>query len=97
MTPTPTLFGGPQEQLSCGEVNFHFIGPGVLACATHGCGRSEAGHCFHLLSFFFLSFYAFLLFNHFGETPVRENLFPPIFWHNMKEYLKKIKVIFFYE
>ena len=23
--------------------------PGVLACATRGGGRSEAGHCFHLL------------------------------------------------
>ena len=34
------------------------IGPGVLACATRGGGRSEAGNCFHLLfsSFFFFSF-----------------------------------------
>ena len=32
----------------------------VLACATRGGGRSEAGHCFHLLfSSFFLLFYAF--------------------------------------
>ena len=31
-----------------GQTNF---GPGVLACATRGGGRSEAGHCFHLLSF----------------------------------------------
>ena len=23
-----------------------------------------------------------LLFTHFGETPMAENLFPPIFWHN---------------
>ena len=70
----------------------HFpVGPGVLACATHGGGRSEAGHCFHLLFssffFFFLLFLLFLflrllLFTHFGESPVRENLFPPIFWHN---------------
>ena len=60
------------------------IGPGVLACATRGGGRSEAGHCFHLLSFFFLFFLflRLLLFTHFGESPVRENLFPPIFWHN---------------
>ena len=36
------------------------------------------GHCFHIL-FLFLRF---LLFTHFGETPVTENLFPPIFWHN---------------
>ena len=26
-----------------------YFGPGVLACATGGGGRSEAGHCFHLL------------------------------------------------
>ena len=32
-----------------------------------------------LFSFFFLRL---LLFTHFGESPVRENLFPPIFWHN---------------
>ena len=25
------------------------IGPGVLACATHGGGQSKASHCFHLL------------------------------------------------
>ena len=25
------------------------FGPDVLACATRGGGRSEAGHCFHLL------------------------------------------------
>ena len=32
--------------------------------------------------FFFLLFLRLLLFTHFGESPVRENLFPPIFWHN---------------
>ena len=36
----------------------YFIGPGVLAYATCGGGRSEAGYCFHLLFFFFF-FYAF--------------------------------------
>ena len=29
--------------------DFFSFGPGVLACATRGGGRSEAGHCFHLL------------------------------------------------
>ena len=40
---------------------FHF-GPGVLVCTTRGGGRSEAGHCFHLLflSFFFFFFFLFL-------------------------------------
>ena len=32
-----------------------------------------------VFSFFFLRL---LLFIYFGETPVTENLFPPIFWHN---------------
>ena len=32
-------------------------------------------------SFFFLSLLLLLL-THFGESPVCENLFPPIFWHN---------------
>ena len=30
-----------------------------------------------------------LLFTHFGETSMRENLFPPIFWHKQKIYAKK--------
>ena len=60
------------------------IGPGVLACATHGGGQSEAGHCFHL---FFVCFLRLLLFTHFGESPVKENLFPPIGWPNQKKYL----------
>ena len=68
-----------------------------IACATRGGGRSEAGHCFHLLFFLFFFFLRLLLFTHFGESPVRENLFPPIFWHNYKIYAKKIfvKVIFY--
>ena len=82
-----------------------FVGPGVLACATRGSGRSEAGHCFHLLFFFFFSFFFFLLFlfllrlllfTHSGESPVRENLFPPIFWHNKKIYEKKILGNFYF-
>ena len=38
---------------------------------------SKAGHCFHLLFLFFFFFYAFCL-------------FPPIFCHDQKEYLRKI-------
>ena len=34
---------------SHGQMQYNFFGPGVLACATRGGGRSEAGHCFHLL------------------------------------------------
>ena len=54
----------------------------VQACATRGGVRSEAGHCFHLL-FSSSSFLRLLLFTHFGETSVTENLFPPIFWHKL--------------
>ena len=43
---------------------------------------------YFLFSFFFLLL-RLLLFTHFGESPVRENLFPPIFWHNSKIYAKK--------
>ena len=61
-----------------------FFGPDVLACATRGGGRSEAGHCFHLLKpfFFFLSFYTFC----FSPTSgiLRKIIFflAFIFWHN---------------
>ena len=60
----------------------------LFSWTTRGGGRSEAGHCFHQFFFllFFLSCFFFflclLLFTHFGESPVHENLFPPIFWHN---------------
>ena len=75
---------GPHASLDTNLANmWHIISPGVLACATRGGGRSEAGHCFHLLFFFsFFFLLRLLLFTHFGESPVRENLFPPIFWHN---------------
>ena len=40
---------------------------------------------------FFLSLFSLhlLLLTHFGESPVCEHLFPPIFWHNKKIYAKK--------
>ena len=37
---------------------------------------------FFFFFFFLFLFLRLLLFTHFGESPVRENLFPPIFWHN---------------
>ena len=48
--------------------------PGSLPAPPMVANGSEAGDCFHLLFFFFLRL---LLFTHFGESPVRENLFPP--------------------
>ena len=67
----------------------NFIGPGVLACATRGGGRSEAGHCFHLLFSFFLSFFFFFSAFYFspGESPVRENLFPPILRNHLNTFV----------
>ena len=68
------------------------FGPGVLACTTRGSGRSEAGHCFHLL-FFFSCFSTPSAFH-----PLRgysgSFFIALIFWHNQKEY-KKIYIFFF--
>ena len=75
----------------------HFVfGPGVLACATHGGGRSEAGHCFHLLFSFFFFFSAFYF------SPTSENLpcvkicFPQYFGITRRNIYKKNRVIFFF-
>ena len=48
------------------------VGPGVLACATRGGGRSKAGHCFHLL--FSFSFFFFFFFSAFYFSPTSGNL-----------------------
>ena len=74
------------------------IGPGVLACATRGGGRSEAGHCFHLLfSFsFFLFFFFFFFFSAFYFSPTSGNLpcvkicFPQYFGITRRYMQKKI-------
>ena len=52
---------------------FYFLRPAF----SHG----RLGHPQSLEYFFFFSL-RLLLLTHFGETPVCENLFPPIFWHN---------------
>ena len=39
----------------------------------------------------FFSILCFFLLTHFGETHMRENLFPPIFWHKKKISAKKIR------
>ena len=45
-----------------------------------------------VLEYFFLFSFSLrlLLLTHFGESPVCENVFPPIFWHNQRIYPKKI-------
>ena len=70
----------------------------VLACATRGGGQSEAGHCFHLLSFFFLSFFFFFFFfSAFYFSPTSENLpcvkicFPQYFGIT-RRYMHKINI-----
>ena len=35
-----------------------------------------------VFTYFFFFFLPLLLMNQFGEMPVSENLFPPIFWNN---------------
>ena len=35
-----------------------------------------------VFTYFFFFFLPLLLLNQFGEMPVSENLFPPIFWNN---------------
>ena len=61
-----------------------------------------AGHCYchRSVSLSFLFFFPFfslrlLLLNHFEESPVCENLFPPIFWHLFFYEKKKISARFF--
>ena len=68
------------------------FGPGVLACATRGGGRSEAGHCFHLLSFFFLFsfFYAFCFSPTSGNLPCVKICFPQYFGITRRYMQKKI-------
>ena len=62
------------------------------ACVRHTWWRTKRSWPLFSPTFFFFFFLLLrlLLFTHFGETPVRENLFPPIFWHNQKIYAKKI-------
>ena len=66
--------------------------PRRLACAMRACVRhAQLGHCYHHRSVFlsfFLSFslslffflLRFLLLTHFGESPMCEIIFHPIFW-----------------
>ena len=81
-----------QMQAKLAIVFTYFFSPGVLACATRGGGWSEAGHCFHLLfssSFFSSSSSTPSAFHPLRETPMTENLFPPITRRNI--YIKKIR------
>merc|ERR1712106_1099064 len=59
------------------------------ACVRHSWWRTKRSWplfspTFFFFFFFFFFFLRLLLFTHFGESPVRENLFPPIFRHNQK-------------
>ena len=45
----PSAFHGRNGRNGYGAEIHTSIGPGMLACATRGGGRREAGHCFHLL------------------------------------------------
>ena len=79
-----------------------FFGPGGLhaPCLRAPCLRAPCVAWPLLLPSFSLFFslslcLRLLLFTHFGETPVCEIIFAPIFWHNQKIYAKKIVGIIF--
>ena len=55
--------------------------PCVLACAMRSLAIVFTIVQSFSLSFFFFFSLRLLLLTHFGESPVCENLFPPIFWH----------------
>ena len=63
-----------------------FFWPRRLACAMRApcIAWPLLSPSFSLSSFLFLSSFSLrlLLLTHFGESPVRENLFSPIFWYN---------------
>ena len=59
------------------------------ACVRH----AQLGHCYYhrsLFLFLFFFFFLRLVLTHFGESPVCENLFPPIIQHNQKICAKKM-------
>ena len=63
----------------------HKIGPGGFACATRGgVAMRTLAIVFTIVQSFFLSFFflLLLLLTHFGESPMCEIIFHPIFWHN---------------
>ena len=65
-----------------------FVKLAQAACMRHGCLRAPwvlacAMRSLAIVITIVRSFYlSLLLLTHFGESPVCENLFPPIFWHN---------------
>ena len=69
------------------------IGPDVLACATRGGGRSEAGHCFHLLFFSFFFSYAFCFSATSRKLPCVKICFPQYFGIT-RRYMQKKNNIF---
>ena len=61
----------------------------MCACVRHACLCAPCVAWPLLLPMFALLLFLFWprrLLTHFGESPVCENLFPPIFWHNQKLY-----------
>ena len=68
-----------------------------VACVRHACLRAPCVAWPLLSPTFALSlFLRLLLLTHFGESPMCEIIFHPIFWHNQKIYAKKIWVNFIF-
>ena len=70
------------------------IGPGGFTCATRGGVAMRSWPLAIVITSLLL--FRLLLLTHFGEYPMRENLFPPIFWHKQKIYAKKKQVNFIF-
>ena len=71
-------------------VTFFVVG---FFCVCHPWWRTKRSWPLFSPTFSFFLFLRLLLFTHFGETPMAEINFPPIIWHNQKEYLKKYIVL----
>ena len=76
-----------QTQHGCGKFRMlsATFGPGGLrAPCVLACAMRSLANVFTIVQSLFLSLSLLhlLLLTHFGESPVTENLFPTIFWHN---------------
>ena len=91
--PPGTTFGRGHLDQPCGSLmsGFDILAQVALSAPPEVALQCVAGHCFCHCSVFlsfslsfslFFFFLRFLLLTHFGESPMCEIIFHPIFWHN---------------